>query len=771
MPRLPFHNRELVFSGKLQHREAETTLLPGIPVRGGWPGAVTEVYLEVSMKRALPCWIVLFSIVTSPIGARSFIRGDANQDAVMDISDALAIFGFLFSSTPVLSCDDAADANDDGSVDLSDGLAILEDLLAGVLIPPPRRVCGADPTPDALGCGSSTCPDEPSGSFEERLARRWAPIHYQDVDTDGCDSERGTSDYITAIDFDGEWNTLNNWENMPDHRLAAHCYYSVVSSATHWFLVYAFYHPRDWAELCFFGGTHENDLEGMLTIVRRPASPTDDELGSIEAMVTVFHNDFFSYDAPESSFSNGQEDIDGRLTFEEHEGRTHPVTAQEAKGHGLKAAGQVGVDASHVRYVPDDIAQQPAHSRGPTVSYRLVDILERGGMWERRFDSETFVDGKKFRGDNGSDNAANAPWAWDDNDDGGQLLGGELAVDPIKLLRIYFNVGNRPFSFSYESNAYLDVGPTPPGALRLQSSSLSFVPPHTRGDGEYDGHGPRIDLSTTIRIRADGRAIEGQVSMKAEEWSGGCASGSPRSDFTTAEGLLDWTAIAFAPDGKRILRIVSPGSSGDFCFVDSDHDLDSHVIGGLVQRYEVLGDTDGSEAGTKTRVTVFFNPIDVEAEDVPEDRTASLSAVPLSYTPPHTRGDAEFDGHGPRVDLETLLRIRADGLAIEAGVGMKAEEWQGSCGSGSARRDFTTAEGFSDWVTVASAPPDRLIRMILSPTVASNVCYVDSDHDLDRVDGDGPVDRYEVVGDTRGDEAGARTRVTVFFNVIEVELE
>ena len=48
---------------------------------------------------------------------------------------------------------------------------------------------------------------------------------------------------------------------------------------------------------------------------------------------------------------------------------------------------------------------------------------------------------------------ANAPWGWDDHDDGGQLLGGEFATDPAKLISIYFsNLGS--FSRSYLRNGY-----------------------------------------------------------------------------------------------------------------------------------------------------------------------------------------------------------------------------------------------------------------------------------------------------------------------------
>ncbi|MGH2690134.1 MAG: hypothetical protein ACRDKW_15210 [Actinomycetota bacterium] len=51
------------------------------------------------------------------------------------------------------------------------------------------------------------------------------------------------------------------------------------------------------------------------------------------------------------------------------------------------------------------------------------------------------------------DNAAHAPWRWDDNDDGKELPGGELARDPAKLVAPYFS-GLGDFARDYMSNGY-----------------------------------------------------------------------------------------------------------------------------------------------------------------------------------------------------------------------------------------------------------------------------------------------------------------------------
>lgn len=53
-----------------------------------------------------------------------------------------------------------------------------------------------------------------SDTFYASLAQRWAPIHYQDVDNSGCGSMTGRGDYITAINFDNDWISNNNWNNI-----------------------------------------------------------------------------------------------------------------------------------------------------------------------------------------------------------------------------------------------------------------------------------------------------------------------------------------------------------------------------------------------------------------------------------------------------------------------------------------------------------------------------------------------------------------------------
>lgn len=280
------------------------------------------------------------------------------------------------------------------------------------------------------------------------LAYRWAPVHIQDTDSTDYDA-----DYLSAIDFDGDWNTSNNWENqaVDVNRLKGTAYYSIVETPTHWFILYSFYHPRDWTDFPFLGlDEHENDMEGLLTVVRKDGS----EYGQLEAMVTTFHKDFYSFKPGGGSYTNGQETIDGTVRFQSYDGADHPVTFQEAKAHGIKTwDGTNYTNTDVVYYYPSRGAGEvPENGNDRDVKYQLVDTFAAGGFWDHRNDPQTFSSWGAFNGNNGT-GGANAPWGWDDQNDGGNLLGGELATDPAKLVSIYFgNLGE--FALNYLRNPY-----------------------------------------------------------------------------------------------------------------------------------------------------------------------------------------------------------------------------------------------------------------------------------------------------------------------------
>lgn len=321
----------------------------------------------------------------------------------------------------------------------------------------------------ALGACAQEGPAEDVGeraeratAFDEQLALRHAPVHYQDTD-----STNARADYLTRVDYDGNLRLDDNWDHLGTGSVAAHVYYSVVETCTHWFVVYGFFHPRDWSDTAF-DGEHENDMEGVLAVVRKDGSA----LGRLEGAVTVFHKDFFSYKAPGSALTGGAEDIDGTLSLQTFEGVARFKTVQEAKGHGLKAwpfAGNFdgGSGQDGVVYFPSSTgaAEAPSGGNDRDVRYKLVDFF--AGLWPAQFPQDaanvTYSTWGTFRGnDSGgcgdgtkscSANSANTPWGWNDQDDG-PVVKGELALDPAHVVAHYFD-GLGAFSTTYVRNAYL----------------------------------------------------------------------------------------------------------------------------------------------------------------------------------------------------------------------------------------------------------------------------------------------------------------------------
>ncbi len=88
--------------------------------------------------------------------AGDFIRGDADRNEKVDITDAVYILNVLFrgvDSEKFELCKDASDSNDDGRVDITDAVYILHYLFQSGKEPNfPFPNLGDDPTADELSC-------------------------------------------------------------------------------------------------------------------------------------------------------------------------------------------------------------------------------------------------------------------------------------------------------------------------------------------------------------------------------------------------------------------------------------------------------------------------------------------------------------------------------------------------------------------------------------------------------------------------------------------
>jgi len=293
------------------------------------------------------------------------------------------------------------------------------------------------------------------------LALRWAPIHYQDVDVTGSHALGGRSDYLTKVDFDGDLTGRNNWDNAATAgaSFAAAAYYDVVETSTHWYLTYFFFHPRDWVDHPFFETEHENDGEGLTLAVEKDGS----EYGVLRGVVTVAHSDFYSYTPGGSTWTSGGETVDGTVQLQSspHDAFAHPATAQEAKGHGLKAYPQYTINGDGIVYFPSTVGETPSSGNDRDVQYQLIDMFAADGLWAQRANAGLFASLGTFAGDDSGDcgqgtwdcgiNSANAPWGWDDGND--VPARGEIATDPAKLSAAYFTIPGS-LSRSYTYNPY-----------------------------------------------------------------------------------------------------------------------------------------------------------------------------------------------------------------------------------------------------------------------------------------------------------------------------
>lgn len=270
-----------------------------------------------------------------------------------------------------------------------------------------------------------------SGLSDLSLAAYWAPVWYQDTD-----STNYKADYISRFNYDGDWRGNNNWENLGSYSVLGEVYYAVIETQSHYFLVYADFHPRDWSESCAFFNCHENDMEGVLLVIRKNGST----YGAFHAMFTVAHTDFWSYKDYQSTLSNAvttdHETVDGDVQFYQS---THPYVYVEAKGHGdygdkrWETNGFPGGDGVIYYY---GTPEQPSSGNDRVVGYGLRSMNE---LWNRRTEYvDTFASYGTFRGDTYEDNSANSPWGWDDGNDGA-VYRGDLYMKPAYLAEYYHN--------------------------------------------------------------------------------------------------------------------------------------------------------------------------------------------------------------------------------------------------------------------------------------------------------------------------------------------
>ena len=332
---------------------------------------------------------------------------------------------------------------------------------------------------------------------EERyrtLAEHYAPYVAQETWFDA------KADYLARFDYDGDWRGDNNWDSLDEGSSQAYVYYAAMETSTHWFLIYNFFHPRDYSDQCLAGSCHENDNEGLVLTVAKDGT----EFGRLQAMETLAHDNVYSYTA-DSRIRNGIHNIDGPIEL--HDG-SHPVVFIEAGGHGvygsrgdqsrysadrkmfsvrpvtfkfdlgarLSGGGELPAGTG-VTYLYKGLAERPKHANDREVGYDLLPIYNhwwlRAAERSEAFDSfaayqpsgrrpamKVVSVGTCFLGRKHAANKAKPFWGWHDRATLKKKLlsPGQWALDPAYAVSqdLRFPPGI-PFSLDYIYNQYLGI--------------------------------------------------------------------------------------------------------------------------------------------------------------------------------------------------------------------------------------------------------------------------------------------------------------------------
>ncbi len=313
------------------------------------------------------------------------------------------------------------------------------------------------------------------------LAEHWSPFLAQETWFEP------KSDYPTRFDYDGDWNGANNWQNRDNGTSQAYVYYAVMETATHWFLIYNVFHPRDYSDKCVAGSCHENDNEGLILTIAKDGGP----YGRLQVMETLAHNNVYSFVAADG-IRAGIHNIDGPVEFYQ---QTHPIVFIEAGGHGIygTASDHARYDAARdtftagtgVTYVYKGVAERPRHPNDRLVGYELLPVYQHWWVKANRdsgWSEPTFDDyftytpngarpraacqtiGGAFLGRTNGVNMAKPFWGWHDNRTRKRdvLAVGQWGLDPAYAVsqNLRFPAAE-PFSLTYVFNPYLELVTSP----------------------------------------------------------------------------------------------------------------------------------------------------------------------------------------------------------------------------------------------------------------------------------------------------------------------
>ncbi len=255
-------------------------------------------------------------------------------------------------------------------------------------------------------------------SFYRDLAEFHAPVVVQET------GKHPKADALARYDFDGDRIADNNWDNLDHYPTPAWGYYEVLETRTHFYITYAFFHPRDYSRFCVKWICHENDLEGVIFAVDKSRGAP---FGKVVLIETLAHDTI-------STHTSLVRSPQGKVAI-----------FIESGGHGISGSGRL--DRSQDRrllYTYGGVADDPKGARSGEYSYDLLPIkrefwdrirgTEKDQMFVHWFDhrgSRLRIDDLPagFAGRKYGVGRARPPWGWMDTGNQ-ELKRGEWFLDP-----------------------------------------------------------------------------------------------------------------------------------------------------------------------------------------------------------------------------------------------------------------------------------------------------------------------------------------------------
>jgi len=421
-----------------------------------------------------------------------------------------------------------------------------------------------------------------------RIAEYYAPYIAQET------WFQWTADALCRSDYDNDWDAGNNWDNLGKGSTQAYVYYAAIESQTHWFLIYNFFHARDYSDNCVAGTCHENDNEGMILTIRRDTT----EFGKLEAMETLAHNNVYSY-VNDSSIRKGAHDVEGNVAFFNG---SHPIVFLEAGGHGaLGGADKKSFfDASRmawkqntgITYVYKGVAERPKHAMDREVGYELLPIYHHWWARASRESAGKFMSAfyryqpfgnnrpgmrlsevaGSFAGSEYGKDKAKPFWGWHDTATQRRkiLATGQWATDPAYAVSQNLTFpANKPVSLEYVFNPYLNTPEIPFVEIvrNIQNGEVSAAAqpsqPQQPQQAEISPAGPLSAVAAAAAIAASG----GGASTGPVVTSGSCEV-EVRVDGTVylqMEGTLArFEVVNGAPPEERGTTCTAPAPASGF---------------------------------------------------------------------------------------------------------------------------------------------------------------------------------------------------------------